>query len=682
MSFRCLIILIMLSAGLRAQNVSIIDSRHYSNVFGEIRNFRIFLPPGYNENPGNKYPVIYFFHGWSQRYFGDGGEAYANFDKGDDNNGDNIANFVSKNDVIVVKWDGYNRSAEEEYYKRPYNVTPVETFRQFPIYFPELVNYIDDHFQTLSDRQHRAVSGLSMGGFMSFWISAKYPHLVSAAGSFCGSPEFEVGPKSFPVEYRHIDMYKNFSGVDVRLHHGDKDFIRAYHQDMNRIWPQLMNNYQYKIYDGEHSTTGLGEMFSSFMKTFLDPPEKPEKWDHIEVYPEFSVWDFHVSSDRAIPGFTILENVDERGFRCSVREYVPDGEIFGHVNLTVTTAPIYEKNQVFTINDYDPVNLKTSQREVRSDHEGRLTIKIKGNIHEIGINKKTDKPNISLASNKIDLPWAIRGKEIKLNVTIFNKGATAAKNVNGKLSATKNNVKILQNTSSFGDVAVNGTAKGKSTFNFKVEDTVEIIKLQLNFQDAGRNEWIQFIDIPVKNDVAEITDFEIADGKVFTVASGGTDIWTGLLGNGNGDGTPNPGESIILLVRDNGKLWRTDLTFNDKFLNPFGINERRSDSWTNFDHVGASAKYDVPLISSTCPQNQPIQFFAEYWVPRYPFHIMKQGVIKISVKGEDKTAPVILSAHVQGNNIIEARIFDGSKIRNARALIISKDDPEKSWNWC
>ena len=62
--------MVLYTANLFAGDVTIIDSRHYSNVFGEIRNFRIFLPPGYFENPQKKYPVIYYYHGWSQRYFG------------------------------------------------------------------------------------------------------------------------------------------------------------------------------------------------------------------------------------------------------------------------------------------------------------------------------------------------------------------------------------------------------------------------------------------------------------------------------------------------------------------------------------------------------------------------------------------------------------------------------------
>ena len=38
-----------------------------------------------------------------------------------------------------------------------------------------------------------------------------------------------------------------------------------------------MDNYEYKIYDAEHSTCGLGEMFGFFIKTFEHPPAKPLK---------------------------------------------------------------------------------------------------------------------------------------------------------------------------------------------------------------------------------------------------------------------------------------------------------------------------------------------------------------------------------------------------------------------
>jgi len=680
-------LIVMATFHTNAQNppgVTIIDSRHYSNAFGEMRNYRIFLPPHYFENTQKKYPVIYFMHGWSQRYFGDGGQTYAEFDKGNDNNDDNIENFVSAHEVIVVKSDGYNRRSDEQYYLRPYNIGPVETFRQFPIYFPELVDHIDTHYRTIADREHRAISGLSMGGFMAFWIGGKYPHLFSAAGNFCGSAEFVVGPKNFPVEYKHIEMYKNYEGMNVRLNYGDKDFIRAYHQDMNRIWPQVMDNYESKIYDAEHSTCGLGEMFGFFLKTFEHPPAKPQRWDHTDVYPEFSVWGYHVSSDRNLPGFTILENVDKNGFGCSVREFVHDGELMPFVNLSITTPAVYEKNSLYVINDIDARNFKASQKTIKSDSTGRLQISVNGSRHKIGITKKDDKPkpNICIAAVEIEnMQWATNKKDVAVSIKLLNKGFSEAKNLSAKLSATRNNATVKQSESKFGNIAMNEIKSSEIPFSFRVEnDSIEIEKFKLTVHDESNNEWVEFFEIPIRKDVPEIKDFEIADGKIFTVTKGGTDVETILLGIGNGDGIANPGESIVILVKDKGKYWRTNLTVSDKYINPFGVNTRKSDDWAPFDHVGASAKYSVPLIASNCPENHTIDFFAEYWLPEYPYHIIKQGVVKIHVKGKDNTPPNISWVQVPGDNIIHAKVYDGSKVQSVKATFILKDDPSKTFD--
>jgi len=680
-SFFPVLLLSFYTRAQHADSVTIIDSRHYSNVFGEIRNYRIFLPPGYFDNPQKKYPVIYFLHGWSQRYFGDGGQKFDEFDKGGDNKGDNIAHFVSTHPVIVVKSDGYNRVPGEQYYLRPYNIDPVETFRQFPLYYPELIDYIDTHYRTLADREHRAISGLSMGGFMTFWIGGKYPQLFSGAGNFCGSAEFIVGPRNFPVEYRHLDMYKNYAGMNLRLNYGDKDFIRSYHQDLNRIWPLVMDNYEYKIYDAEHSTCGLGEMFGFLFNTFKNPPARPLRWDHIDVYPEFSVWNYKVSSDRNVPGFTILENVDKRGFKCAVREFLPNGEILPFVNLSITTPALYEKNQEYVINDVENNGFKSLSKMVRSDNSGRLVIPLNGSMHEIGINKKDDKANICIAAVDIEnMSWATNGKDVSLSIKILNKGMSMAKKIVAKLSATRKSANIIKGQSEFGSIGVNEIKTCQTPFSFRVQaDSIEIAKFKLTLKDEHNNEWVDFFELPLKKNLPGIKDFEIADGKIFTVAKGGVDSETILLGRGNADGIANPGESIVLLVKDQNKYRRTTLFSSDQFINPFGINVRQSDDWTDFDHVGASAKYNVSLIGSNCPENHNIDFFAEYWLPDYPLHIIKQGVIKIKVQGRDTSPPQMGWVDIPGDNIIHVKVYDGSKIQSVKARLILKENPEKSF---
>jgi enterochelin esterase-like enzyme len=149
------------AAGLRASEAIIFDRAHDSRIFGETRRYRIFLPPDY-ETSGKRYPVIYWFHGWGERYSEPTRERPGrNYDSGNDYGGDTISAFVGVQDVIVVKWDGYNPRAQGEKYPRRYNISPVETDRQFPFYFPELVDYIDAHYRTIAGREHRATAGLS-----------------------------------------------------------------------------------------------------------------------------------------------------------------------------------------------------------------------------------------------------------------------------------------------------------------------------------------------------------------------------------------------------------------------------------------------------------------------------------------------------------------------------------------
>ncbi len=661
-------------------NTIIKEARHYSNVLGEIRNYRIFLPPDYYGNPEKRYPVIYFYHGWSQRYFGS--ITSEGYDEGESNNGDNISNYVATHDVIVVKPDGYNRKPQEEYYLRPYNISPVETYRQFPLYFPELVKHIDENYRTIPDRNHRAISGLSMGGFMTWWISGKYPHLVSAAGNFCGSAEFFVGPQGFPVEYRHIDMAMNYEGLNVRLNFGNRDFIRCYHRDLNRIWPQIMDNYEFKIYDAEHTTCGLAEMFDFIMNTFRNPPHKPVKWSHIDVYPEFDVWDYYVSSDRDLPGFTILENVDKRGFRSSVREFLPDGEIMREVRLSLITAPLYGKNQSYNIKDIDLQTYRCTEKTIRSNESGRLKIDLDGGLHEIGINKPSDKPNICCGGFEIvNLPWIAAGKEVMIKLRLINKGSETAENVQALLSPFKEDIKVIKSLASFGSLKAGESKSGTSYVSFSVNpDTTEMVRLNLTIKDGNKNIWTDHIEIPVRKDPSEIEKFEIADGRLFNVAASGIDTAALFLGRGNGDGIANPGESIVILVKDQGLYRRTELFTADPVINPGGVNSRLDDNWSNYDHVGGSAKFSAPLISSECPDNHKIEFLASYWLPSYPNHIIKYGRISLTVSGKDNTPPEIRWTKVNGDNLIQVKVRDGSAIRSVKVHFVSADDQQRTFD--
>ncbi|NND32322.1 MAG: hypothetical protein HKN76_06985 [Saprospiraceae bacterium] len=675
------VLLLTMNLGLSAQNealsasdaVMIIDTQHYSHTFSDVRNYRIFLPPDYQENQKQRYPVIYFFHGWAQRYFGEWADGYSDYEKGDDNGGDNIAAFVARRDVIVVKIDGWNQFPGEDLNLSPFNIGKDRSFRQFPIYFREFVTYVDDTYRTLPDRAHRAISGLSMGGFMSFWIGGKYPDLVSGIGNFCGSLEMITGPTEFSVYYNHMDMYDNYHGIDVRFHYGTRDRLRYYHYDFLKIWPQVMDNFQYHVYDADHVTCGLGDMFEFLWENFEKPPVKPDSWDHIDVYPNFKVWDYDIASDRTQAGFTRLENVNIRGFKSSIRSFLPDGELMSHVNLTIKTPPIYVPDNPYVVMDLNVSRNQIHKDTLLSDAEGRLKIHLNGDEHHIGINKKNDLPNISINSVKVkNMNWATTKTDVVLTVSLINKGLSDARNLELTLNSFQDYVKIKKGEVSLDRVVAEGINSSTADFTVLVtEDSIEMVRFQLLVQDQNSSKWIEDFELKFRKDEPAIERFVIADGGHYTVVHGGVDSITGTVGVGNGDGIANPGESLVLLVESGGKYYRTDAYSSDPHLNPYGVYQRIPDSWAEYDHIGGGPRYTVPMIASDCPASKKIEFWVEYWLPNNPEHIIKRGRIEVEVQGEeDQTAPVFRWLSVTNDKNIQVKLNDGTKVEDVRLTMI------------
>jgi hypothetical protein len=365
----------LLALPLWSADALILDLTHESQVFHETRRYRVILPPSYNSST-TRYPVIYWFHGYGERY--NQGPPNKEYDRGKDYSGDNLANFVATHDVIIVKWDGENPPSS-----RPYNIGPAETDRQFPLYFPELVSHIDATYRTIPDREHRATAGLSMGGFMSFWIAGKYPDLVSSASSFMGSPEFVVGPREFPVEYSHDVMPANYAGVRTRLVTGTQDFIQFYHRQMNQIW--RMPTHETENFDSGHGVPRLAKTLEFHMNAFANPMPHPETWSHADVYPNFSVWGWTVESDRHQPGFTSIHGASRTGFISSVQAWLPDGRILREVHLKITTAPLYKKNARIRVTTLHFNDRSIYRERLKTDSEGRLHIDLDGQPSEIGI---------------------------------------------------------------------------------------------------------------------------------------------------------------------------------------------------------------------------------------------------------------------------------------------------------
>ena len=199
---------------------------------GGTQSCRAFLPPAY-AGSGKRYPVIYWFRGYEQSDARREGE---------------IAAYVAAHDVIVV------------------DVGPVETAGRFPSYFPELANQIDQKLRTIPDREHRAVTGFSVGGFMAFWIAGEYPDLVASASSFMGLTEASLGPTGFEVENRLDELYANYEASRTRLVTGTRDFLQFYHRRLNGMWLYARAGHETESFDADHSAPGIAKTIAPLIE--------------------------------------------------------------------------------------------------------------------------------------------------------------------------------------------------------------------------------------------------------------------------------------------------------------------------------------------------------------------------------------------------------------------------------
>jgi enterochelin esterase-like enzyme len=149
-----------------------------SKFLTETRNVEIWLPPGYDEHPANRYDVLYMHDG--QNLF-DPRIANTGVDWGVDEaivRGVKSGKFPAM--IVVGVWCTGQRARE-------YSPWDLGTnYASFLI--EELMPQVNRAFRTRSGPDHTSVMGSSMGGLMSFWLCWKYPQAFGRAG--CLSTHF------------------------------------------------------------------------------------------------------------------------------------------------------------------------------------------------------------------------------------------------------------------------------------------------------------------------------------------------------------------------------------------------------------------------------------------------------------------------------------------------------------
>ena len=154
-----------------------------SPALGMKRRMSIYTPPGYETSGDRRYPVLYLLHGM-------GGDEEAWLTQG--RAAQILDNLIAEGAVepmIVVMPNG-NASQEAAPGETHFGLVPPTVALPhtmdgaFEEAFPDIIAYVDRTYRTKADKQHRAIAGLSMGGFHSLHTSKQYPDMFDYVGLF------------------------------------------------------------------------------------------------------------------------------------------------------------------------------------------------------------------------------------------------------------------------------------------------------------------------------------------------------------------------------------------------------------------------------------------------------------------------------------------------------------------
>lgn len=203
---------------------------------------RVYLPPCYGNDPDKRYPVLYFLHGQS---FKDDQWDRLGADEALDTlvNADEITPFI----IVMPKETNYMNSQWDS----KYGISLAE----------ELVPFIDERYQTIQEREARAIGGLSRGAAWAMRVGMIYWKTFSAIGLHSFAPfrgDYNEAPfwfKEIPRESQHR-IYIDMGFLDVNLD-------PAYHFETRLVKYGIPH--EWHVFHGTHNEAYWSEHVSDYL---------------------------------------------------------------------------------------------------------------------------------------------------------------------------------------------------------------------------------------------------------------------------------------------------------------------------------------------------------------------------------------------------------------------------------
>lgn len=211
----------------------------------------VVIRPGNYTGSTKAYPVVYLLHGY--------GGSYNQWPR----LAPQLKNEADEFQIIIVCPDGGTGSW--------YLDSPVDSsFRYETFVSKELIAYIDSHLRTMPDRNHRAITGLSMGGHGGLYLGIRHKDLYGAAGSTSGGVDIRPFPKNWDLakrlgdticcmqnweKYTVMNVADSLHNKDLRLiiDCGISDFFLQVNRNLHQKLLQMKIEHDYTERPGAHN---------------------------------------------------------------------------------------------------------------------------------------------------------------------------------------------------------------------------------------------------------------------------------------------------------------------------------------------------------------------------------------------------------------------------------------------
>jgi len=256
-----LIIAAFLMAGFSANAGKLVDGSVESTILGATVSYRAYLPNGF-EKSDRQYPVVYLLHG-----------LWDDFESWETKGrmslvADELIESGECVPCVIVMPNAGGKPETKPWYG--YFNMPGWSYENF--FFKEFMTEVEKRYRIVSDKEHRAIMGLSMGGGGSTVYCQKHPECFSSCyamsawldnkdGKVKGNDPKVVLVRQSVSDNSALDFISNATDETIRelktvkwlFDCGDDDFLLRLSMDLHLMMRKAGIPSELRVHNGKHN---------------------------------------------------------------------------------------------------------------------------------------------------------------------------------------------------------------------------------------------------------------------------------------------------------------------------------------------------------------------------------------------------------------------------------------------